>query len=163
MAVKAAAGIGMGYGRIPLEPFVHMTGSITRAATLVFALLLIVLALRRVVYRGKSIGRAGTWGCGFTRPTAKMQYTEASYAASILEFFRPVAPLREDHPAIRGRFPLPTHYRSTVHDLAETHLDGIAVKPVLFLFDKLRWIQHGDIHLYIGYILLAIVVLLFFV
>jgi hydrogenase-4 component B len=34
---------------------------------------------------------------------------------------------------------------------------------VQFLFDRLRWIQHGDIHLYIGYILLAIVLLLFFV
>ncbi len=39
----------------------------------------------------------------------------------------------------------------------------MVVSPVLWLFDKLRWIQHGDIHLYIGYILLAIVVLLFFV
>ena len=39
----------------------------------------------------------------------------------------------------------------------------VVVRPVLALFDKLRWLQHGDIHLYIGYILLAIVVLLFFV
>ena len=37
------------------------------------------------------------------------------------------------------------------------------VRPVMSLFDRLRWIQHGDIHLYIGYILLAIVVLLLFV
>jgi hydrogenase-4 component B len=37
------------------------------------------------------------------------------------------------------------------------------VNPVLWLFDRLRWIQHGDIHLYIGYILLAIIILLFFV
>ena len=42
-------------------------------------------------------------------------------------------------------------------------MDKVIVRPVLFLFDKLRWLQHGDIHLYIGYILLAIVVLLFFV
>jgi hydrogenase-4 component B len=40
---------------------------------------------------------------------------------------------------------------------------NVVVRPVLALFDKLRWLQHGDIHLYIGYILLAIVVLLFFV
>jgi hydrogenase-4 component B len=37
------------------------------------------------------------------------------------------------------------------------------IRPVQFLFDRLRWIQHGDIHLYIGYILLAIVLLLFFI
>ena len=37
------------------------------------------------------------------------------------------------------------------------------MRPVMALFDRLRWIQHGDIHLYVGYILLAIVVLLLFV
>ena len=42
-------------------------------------------------------------------------------------------------------------------------MSNVVVRPVLMLFEKLRWLQHGDIHLYIGYILLAIVVLLFFV
>jgi hydrogenase-4 component B len=50
-----------------------------------------------------------------------------------------------------------------VHDIAGLHMNNVIVNPVLFLFDKLRWIQHGDIHLYIGYILLAIVLLLFFI
>ena len=40
---------------------------------------------------------------------------------------------------------------------------GWIVRPVLALFDKLRWIQHGDVHLYVGYILLTIIVLLFFI
>jgi len=92
-----------------------------------------------------------------------MQYTGSSYAASILEFFRPVAPFSEDHSAIKGRFPEKTHYHSHIDDIAELNLGRIIVRPVLWLFDKLRWLQHGDIHLYIGYILLAIVVLLFFV
>jgi hydrogenase-4 component B len=92
-----------------------------------------------------------------------MQYTGSSYAASILEFFRPAAPLTEDHPEIQGRFPEKTHYRSHIGDIAERHQEAIMVRPVLAFFDRLRWLQHGDIHLYIGYILLAIVVLLFFV
>jgi hydrogenase-4 component B len=50
-----------------------------------------------------------------------------------------------------------------VNDIAERHMGIIIVRPVQWVFDQLRWIQHGDIHLYIGYILLAIVVLLFFV
>jgi len=64
---------------------------------------------------------------------------------------------------IRGRFPGKTHYHSKINDIAELHMENVIVRPVMFLFDHLRWIQHGDIHLYIGYILLAIVVLLFFV
>ena len=92
-----------------------------------------------------------------------MQYTGSSYAASILEFFKPAAPLEEDHPPVSGIFPKATHYRSHIHDIIELHLNRMVVSPVLWLFDRLRWIQHGDIHLYIAYILLAIVVLLFFV
>jgi hydrogenase-4 component B len=121
------------------------------------------VALRKLLYRGKTVTRSGTWGCGFTRPTVKMQYTGSSYAASIVEFFKPFAPLTENDPGIRKRFPEKTHYHSHVSDIAELHMGNAVVRPVLFLFDKLRWLQHGDIHLYIGYILLAIVVLLFFV
>jgi hydrogenase-4 component B len=163
MALKAVASLGLGYGRIPLEPFMELTANITRAALLVFAVFLLILALRTLLYRGKVVTRSGTWGCGFTKPTVKMQYTGSSYAASILEFFKPVAPLTENDPGIRKRFPEKTHYHSHVSDIAELHMNNVVVRPVQALFEKLRWLQHGDIHLYIGYILLAIVVLLFFV
>ena len=163
MALKAVAALGLGYDPIPLAPFVDLTGNITQVAAVVFAVFLLILALRYLLYRGKTVTRAGTWGCGFTRPTARMQYTGSSYAASILEFFRPAAPLTEDHPGVRGRFPEKTHYHSHINDIAERYQGAVIVRPVLAFFDRLRWLQHGDIHLYIGYILLAIVVLLFFV
>jgi hydrogenase-4 component B len=163
LAIKAAASLGLGYARIPLEPFTELTVNITRFALLVFALFAGILLLRTWLYRGKAVTRSGTWGCGFTQPTVKMQYTSSSYAASILEFFRPAAPLSEEHAPIQGCFPARTHYRSQVHDAAELQMHRLVVKPVTWLFDRLRWLQHGDIHLYIGYILLAIVVLLFFV
>jgi hydrogenase-4 component B len=163
MVLKAVAALGLDYGTIPIEPVAHMSASISLGATLFLALFLAILAVRRILYQGKTIGGTGTWGCGFTQPTARMQYTGSSYAASILDFFKPVAPLEEDHPPVRGLFPKATHYHSHVHDIIERHLNRMVVSPVLWLFDRLRWIQHGDIHLYIAYILLAIVVLLFFV
>jgi hydrogenase-4 component B len=163
MAIKAVGALGLGYGRLPLEPFANLTANITRVALLVVILLVVASVIRYMLYRGKTVTRSGTWGCGFTQPTVKMQYTGSSYAGSIVELFRPVAPLSETHPAITGRFPHKTHYHSEIHDIAELHMERVAVRPVVWLFDRLRWLQHGDIHLYIGYILLAIVVLLFFV
>ncbi len=163
MAIKGGASLTSCFANIPMEPFIQMTGNITLGASIFFVIFFIILAIRMFLYRNKTITQSGTWGCGFTQPTVKMQYTGSSYAASILEFFRPVAPLEEDHPKVQGRFPDKTHYHSHVHDIAEFHMGNVIVKPTMYLFDKLRWIQHGDIHLYIGYILLAIVVLLFFV
>jgi hydrogenase-4 component B len=163
MPIKAVSALGLGYGRVPLEPFEQMANNITIGATIFLVSLLLVIAIRWFFYKGKTITKSGTWGCGFTQPTVKMQYTGSSYAGFILDFFRPAAPLTEDHPKITGRFPLKTYYRSKVNDIAELHMKSVIVNPVLFLFDKLRWIQHGDIHLYIGYILLAIIILLFFI
>ena len=163
LPLKAVSALGLPYDLSLLEPFEKMTSNITLAATVFLIILLLVVVIRWFFYRGKTIGRSGTWGCGFTQPTVKMQYTGASYASFILDFFRPAAPLYEDHPKITGRFPLKTYYKSHVNDIAELHMKRVVVNPVLFLFDKLRWIQHGDIHLYIGYILLAIILLLFFI
>jgi hydrogenase-4 component B len=163
LTLKATAALGLGYGRVPLEPFVELTGGIARAALLLVAAIALLLGVRAWLYRGKPVASAGTWGCGFTRPTARMQYTGASFADAILAFFRVVAPLGEEHPAIRGRFPDRTYYISQIQDLAERHLGHLVVRPVQRLFDRLRWVQHGDIHMYIGFILIAIVVALVFV
>jgi len=92
-----------------------------------------------------------------------MQYTGTSYAASLLEFFRPLAPQSVDARPVQGLFPGPAGHTSHVHDLAEWGIAHGVVRPVRWVFEQLRWIQHGEIHLYLGYILLAIVVLLLFV
>lgn len=163
MALKGVSALGLGFGDIPLEPFLTTTTHISLAALLFFGIFLLIYALRTQLFKGKTITQAGTWGCGFTQPTVKMQYTGSSYASSIMEFFRPVAPLVEDKVAVTGVFPEKARYNSHIDDIAEVHMGHVIVKPVLWIFDKLRFIQHGDIHLYIGYILLTIIVLLFFV
>jgi hydrogenase-4 component B len=163
MAINGISAIGIGFDPVLLDPFIRLTGNITMASAIFFAFILVALAARILLYRGKTITQSGTWGCGFTQPTAKMQYTGTSYAASILAFFSTVAPLHEDHARIEGCFPGQSSYHSKIYDVAELYMNAVIVDPVLALFARLRWIQHGDIHLYIGYILLAIIVLLFFV
>ncbi|RJP92559.1 MAG: hydrogenase [Desulfobacteraceae bacterium] len=163
MAIRGVSALNLGYGRIPFSPFLEMTENISQAAAVFLLIVFCMLALRFFLYRQKTITRTGTWGCGFTRPTVKMQYTGSSYARSITDFFKPVTALNEDHPAVQGVFPAKTYYSSHARDIAERYMESVFVHPVLFFFDKLRWIQQGDIHPYIGYILLAIVILLFFV
>ncbi|RPH52648.1 MAG: hydrogenase [Desulfobacteraceae bacterium] len=163
MAIHGVSAIGTGFEPALLEPFIRFTGNITRVSAIFFALIIVSLTARTLLYRGKTITQSGTWGCGFTQPTAKMQYTGSSYASSILAFFWTVAPRHEEHARIEGCFPGHSRYHSKINDVAELYMNAVIVDPVLALFAKFRWIQHGDIHLYIGYILLAIIVLLFFI
>ncbi|MBF0112438.1 MAG: hydrogenase [Desulfamplus sp.] len=142
---------------------VKMAGAISGVALIFIAATLFVLMLRNLAYKNKTVTKSATWGCGFTKPTTKMQYTGTSYAASVVEFCNSFTPLDEDHAHIKGRMATKSHYQSRINDIAELYMDRLTLKPILFLFDKLHWIQHGDIHLYIGYIMLAIVVAMFFV
>ena len=139
-----------------------MANHISLGAAICMATLVAAWGLRWTLYKGKPMAQSDTWGCGFTAPTVRMQYTGSSYAAAIIGFFGPAAPIRETHTPVTGRFPQKSSYHSSTGDIAEIYMAPLVVRPILSLFDKLRWIQHGDIHLYIGYILMAIILLLFF-
>ena len=163
MAVTASKSIMVVPEDIMLSNVIKISSNITFAALLLFGVVALVFLLRTFAYKNKTITKSSTWGCGFTKPTPRMQYTGVSFAAMILDFFKPLAPAKIDHPVISGHFPKPTYYHSKITDIAETNVLKRVVKPILVVFDKLRWIQHGDIHLYIGYILFAIIILLLFI
>lgn len=140
-----------------------VTDNLALAARLFLGVLLFSMLLRKVFYRSKIIDRGPTWGCGFTQPTVKMQYTGTSYGMSIVEFFRPFVQIRTKYSGINRIFPGRTTYQIQVDDIAETTLTDQIVTPMLYLLGKLRWIQHGHIQLYIGYIIVTIIVLLLFI
>jgi len=156
------------HGLRDLGPLVAVTpemigalpGHLALAAWLFLGLLLVLTVLRHLGYRAKPVTQSTTWGCGFTRPTSRIQYTGTSYAQDMVAFHQPFVRVQTAATPITKIFPGPTAYASHVEDLAEIGLQRLLVRPVLLVVDKLRWIQHGHIQLYIGYIVLTIAVLL---
>jgi hydrogenase-4 component B len=130
------------------------------ASRLFLGLFLATFALHRFLYRSKPISSCTTWGCGFTQATARIQYTGTSYAMSMVAFHRPFVKVRTEYTGITKIFPGVTRYANRVDDIAEIGLLRYVIRPLLQGIDKLRWIQHGHIQLYIGYIILTIAVLL---
>jgi hydrogenase-4 component B len=116
--------------------------------------------LRVILYRHKPISRTCTWGCGYTKASPRIQYTGSSFAASILEFFRPFAPIHEECQEPVGVFPTKARYHSSILDIAETLAVQRIAMPVVRAMRSLRWIQHGSLQIYISYIVLAIAALL---
>ncbi len=140
-----------------------IVGNLAFAARLFLGVFVFSVLIRKFFYFKKEITEGATWGCGFTQPTTKMQYTGTSYAISIVDFFRPFVHIRTNYSGISRIFPGRTTYNTRVDDIAETALMDRIVSPVLYLLAKLRWIQHGHIQLYIGYIIVTIIVLLLFI
>lgn len=143
--------------------FLTLVRNIALTVGLFVAVIIGVTLLRRILYVRKQVDSGPTWGCGFTQPTVRMQYTGTSYAMSMVDFYRPFVPAKTFYTGIKKIFPGLTTYETKVEDIAENNIHQKLIKPLFKLLQKLRWIQHGKIQLYIAYIILAIIVLLLFI
>ncbi len=141
--------------------FMPLMVNVSRTAALFLFILLLLAGVRKLLYAGKDCSRAGTWGCGFTQPTARMQYTGISYAESVLDFFQPFVRIRKKYTGTNKIFPEKIAYDTHVEDVFANGLTRIA-RSINYLLARLHWIQHGKIQLYIAYIVVTIVVLLAF-
>jgi len=79
---------------------------------------------------------------------------------SMVDFFRPFVRVKTQYSGISKLFPKWTGYANKVEDIAEFGLQRARIRPLFRSLGKLRWIQHGNIQLYIGYIIVTIAVLL---
>ncbi len=129
-----------------------------------FHVALVVLALaaagwlwRRARQRG--LTRALTWDCGYVFPTPRMQYTAASFAGIITEWFAWILrPVRHEH---RPTEIFPVSASSSGHT-PETVLEYV-VEPaggmVMQLSAAARRLQHGRVQAYLLYLLLGLTAL----
>ena len=133
--------------------FLSFTGLVLMAAVLIVAIL-----HRRI----PAIRTEGTWGCGYMRPTPRIQYTGSSFAQSLVGFFFWALLPQRTAPALRASlFPPPSALAQSVPDAV---LDR-AVMPFFRLTRRflpwVRLLQQGKIHVYLLYILVVVLALLF--
>lgn len=156
LAVKAGAHL-LGPG--PAVDPTATVGTISLGAAALLGLTALVMLVRRLIRRGTP-ATSTTWGCGFTRPTSRMQYTGSSFADSMVAFYRPFVRVRKEFSGIHGLFPTPCRYKSHSDDIVELGIDRLLTRPVMTVTGKLRRLQHGHIQLYIAYIFFAMLALL---
>jgi hydrogenase-4 component B len=127
---------------------------------LVLMVVVAVLALLRArLLRRRSVGAAPTWGCGYAHPTARMQYSAASFADPVLAPFTSVLHIRKHGSSPAGIFPAPVHYEEHVGDMAGERVLVPACRRFLQTAGRLRVIQHGRMQLYLVYVLFTLVTL----
>lgn len=57
--------------------------NVSKVAMLLIAVAATLLLVRRWLLRGRRIDESPTWGCGFTAPTERMQYTGESFSEGL--------------------------------------------------------------------------------
>jgi hydrogenase-4 component B len=112
------------------------------------------------VLRAGAFHTVGTWDCGYTRPTTRMQYTGSSLGQILVALFAWALRPRVQRPQIDVPFPTAASFESRVDD---TVLDG-GILPLTKRLERLachlRFLQAGRVQFYILYILVIAVVLL---
>jgi len=132
---------------------------ITNYAVILLLLFLGIFFLRRWAVKNRPIAAGETWACGYLHPSARMQYTASLFTQPLTMLFRNVLFFRQ-YKVLKGKFfPQEGSFKSETHDPA-----GYIYQPPFILFKiiahRLRLIQHGNLHLYILYIVITLIVLL---
>jgi len=121
-------------------------------------LLAIALGAALMIWRAGGTATVETWGCGYAAPTSRMQYTGRGFSELLAMRVLPRwvrAKLRIRAP--EGAFPLGATFASDVTD----PLTRGAYEPLLVrvgdYFARLRFLQQGNLHVYLFYVLAALV------
>jgi len=116
----------------------------------------LLILLRRRLLRDRRVETAVTWDCGYASPTTRMQYSASSFAQPITEAFKGVlrTHMRVQMPALP--FPERASFASETPDPCLERFYKPGFSGIAVLASKLRWLQHGNIHLYVLYIALAL-------
>ncbi len=115
--------------------------------------------LTLVVFRRRAAARGPTWDCGYARPTPRMQYTAASFselaAGSLVP--RALRP-RVSVSAPEGLFP---HSGTLSTECSDPITRGV-YEPLLVRiadgFTRQRWLQQGHLHVYLLYMVVALLI-----
>jgi hydrogenase-4 component B len=152
-AIRDSVAVGLNRGVIPL--------GYVSAGSCVLASLIVVLVLARwLILKGRTVGAAETWGCGYTAPTSRVQYTGSSFTWPLIFLFRLfVRPVEIICPP-QGLFPAGAELRTGSPDVFQRYVYGPLFSGVAKLAVKLRWLQQGRIQLYVLYIGLTMLALL---
>ena len=127
------------------------------------SVMILLMFLRRRALTRYGEGTSETWGCGYTAPTSKMQYTGASFTRIFRKLFHPIVFVRHKKLQITELFPKPQEeYETQTSDRIEDQLIREPVEKLLTIVGKFRIFQNGQIQYYLlyGFIFILLILLI---
>jgi NADH:ubiquinone oxidoreductase subunit 5 (subunit L)/multisubunit Na+/H+ antiporter MnhA subunit len=155
-----AIGVGDAALREGFAAAIPLLTSVTVAALALVALTAALILLRRRLLARRSVRAGVTWDCGYARPTARMQYTGASFVQPLTDMAAPLLRTRVDAEVPAGLHPAPVKLSTDTPDPFTRFLFAPLFRAAGWLSDRLRWLQQGRTHFYVLYVVAVLVVLL---
>jgi hydrogenase-4 component B len=103
--------------------------------------------------------RGPTWDCGYAAPTARMQYTSASFAGIASGWFRWILLPERKVRRPRGHFPAEAIRLEHIPETVLERVIGPVSLAILQVSTVVRRLQHGRLQFYILYVLVGLIAL----
>lgn len=111
------------------------------------------------VARARPVATDTTWGCGYASPTSRMQYTASAFSELLSERLIPQAlGPRSSGSSPAGLFPVAASFDADCRDPATRGFYEPLIQRWADRFSRLRWMQQGMLHVYLTYVLVALLV-----
>jgi formate hydrogenlyase subunit 3/multisubunit Na+/H+ antiporter MnhD subunit len=168
-SVQALNGLANGPGVEVVGVGIETAGAAGRLAPGVIAVTLVaalavVSAVGWLTKVRRHRRRVDAWGCGRTVQTARMEYTATSFAEPLQRVFddvlRPELDLDVSHTSESRYYLEAVRYRIGISDAFESRVYRPLVERFRRLGERARAVQNGSIHLYLGYMLVVVLVVL---
>ncbi len=124
---------------------------------------LIVFVLIKTAGASKKTVYADSWDCGIRALTPRMQYTATAFTKPVRVIFKSIyLPRREIRISYRQKpfFAREITYRSDITPFIESYIYRPLLSAVHWTAHKIRHLQSGSLHLYLGYIMITLITLL---
>jgi hydrogenase-4 component B len=135
-------------------------GKLSLAGVLLITAAVVVTLLWKWRLGKGQISSAPTWGCGYQRGTARVQYGATSFSELAVSVFNGIMRQKVERPTLSGLFPgassCSDHPTETLLERVIAPLFGLA--GVSFTF--LRRLQHGLMNVYMMYIFATLFILM---
>ncbi|MFA5865146.1 MAG: proton-conducting transporter membrane subunit [Phycisphaerae bacterium] len=119
-----------------------------------------IAVVRWRILARRPVTENGTWDCGYAKPTVRMQYTASSFAQPLVFLFRMFLRTQNHFSAPKGVFPQTASLHTDTPDTGQKYIYSPVFGAIETIVDRLRWLQHGRVQMYVLYIALALWILL---
>ena len=133
--------------------YISIMQSISRYSLLFVGIIIAFWGIRAFMLRGKSRVIETTWGCGYSAPTSKIQYTGKSFSKSLSKTFNFIVIERKQYEELKKGeiFPKERKHASHYHDFFEFRLIHVVTNQLIYAANYFKFIQNGRIQSYVIY------------
>jgi formate hydrogenlyase subunit 3/multisubunit Na+/H+ antiporter MnhD subunit len=115
------------------------------------------LAVKSVMLKNR-IRQGATWGCAYSAPTARMQYSAYSYSEPFTRIMDPFVIKNKNEVKPEGIFPERSSYKPEFTDVFEKFIIKPAANSAQRLLKLFTWIQNGSMQRYILYAIIFLII-----